>query len=177
MTQTTTRTHTRTVTRTALIRLQLEVAARRLATHPDKLIERAIRPGLAEGFLGRLDFCAVDPSGVCHAMLSLGVDWNEHRGLVAASAEVRVPPGWVDRVAPEVHVAVELFQEVVEQFRATVEVFLVPAPGADRAKLAHRFGRGPCRRPRWSVKPSRAPLSVRELPELRVEFLTDEPSD
>jgi len=37
-TQTTTRTQTRTATRTGLVRLQLEVAARRLAADPDRLI-------------------------------------------------------------------------------------------------------------------------------------------
>jgi hypothetical protein len=173
-TQTVTRTHTRTATRTGLLRLQLEVAARRLAANPDWVIERAIRPGLTEGFLGRLDFDAVDPEGVLRARLSLGVDWDKHRGLVTASAEVRVPAGWVDRTAPEVHVAVELFQEVVEQIRATVKVFLLPAAGADRANLARQFGLKTSRRPRWAANPNCAPLVVRELPELQVEFMTDE---
>ena len=83
-------------------------------------------------------------------------------------------PAGVDRVAPEVHVAVELFQEVVEAVRATVKVFVVPAAGVDRADLSRRFGLNPGRRPRWAASPNRAPLAVRELPELQVEFMTAE---
>jgi hypothetical protein len=169
-TKTATRTHSRTATRTGLLRLQLEVAARRLASDADRVITKMIRPGLAEGFLGRLDFYALDANGASHARLSLGVDWEEHRGLVATSATVRVPAGWVDRVAPEVHVAIEFFQEVVEESGAKVKVYLIPAPDADRAQLAERFGLNACKRPAWAAEPTPGPLPVPELPELHVEL-------
>jgi len=87
---------------------------------------------------------------------------------------VRIPAGWVDRVAPEVHVAVELFQEVAEEVRAIIKVVLVATAGADRADLSRRFGLNPSRRPKWATNPTRAPLVVRELPELLVEFMTAE---
>jgi hypothetical protein len=173
-THTATRAYTRTATRTGLVRLQLEVTARRLAPDPGRVIDRMIRPGLAEGFLGRLNFYALDRDGVCHARLSLGVDWDEHRGLVANSAAVRVPTGWVDSVAPEVHVAAEFFQEVVEAVGGTVKVFLVPTATADRAELSRRFGLRAACRPAWVAHPTAGPLPIRELPELFVELRTAE---
>lgn len=169
-TATATRTHTRTETRTALVRVQLEVAARRLTSDAERVITKMIRPGLAEGFLGRLDFYALGAEGSTHARLSLGVDWAEHRGLVATAATVRVPAGWVDRVAPEVHVAVEFFQEVVEQVGATVKVFLIPAADADRALLAERYGLHAGKRPTWAAEPDPSRLPIPELPELHVDL-------
>jgi hypothetical protein len=170
ITRTKTETRTRTATRVGLLRLQLEVAARRLAPDPDRVIASMIRPGLTEGFLARINFYALDVSGATQARLSLGVDWEEHRGLVATSATVRVPAGWVDHVSPEVHVAVGYFQEVVEELGARVKVLLVPVAGADRADLAARFGLHAGARPAWAAAPSAGPLPVPELPELRVEL-------
>ncbi|HEY1192279.1 MAG TPA: hypothetical protein VGE74_31935 [Gemmata sp.] len=168
---TTTGTQTHTHARAVLLRAQLEVAARRLApAEATRVIEMMIRPGLSEGFLGRLDFYALDRAGTAHARLALGVDWEQHRAQLTSAAMVRVNTGWQKLAAPEVQVAVELFEETVALTGAEVKVLLIPVPDVDRAALAARFGLSASKRPPWAAQPEPAPFAVRELPELRVEL-------
>jgi hypothetical protein len=63
---------------------------------------------------------------------------------------------------------------VVEGAGATVGVVLGVTAGADRAKLAQRFGLRRAAPPRWAAPPAGAPLAIRELPELQVELVTAE---
>lgn len=175
MTKTTTGTHTHT--RSVLLRAQLEVAARRLSPDADRVIEMMIRPGLSEQFLGRLDFYALGGDGAAVARLSLGVDWAEHRVQLTTAETVRVNARWDKLAAPEVQVAIELFEETVAETGAEVKVLMIPAPDADRAGLAARFGLSASKRPAWSGAAEPAPFVVRELPELQVEMASARQSE
>lgn len=172
-----TRTQTKTSTRAELIQVNMEVLAVRLLSKPRGIIDRVIRPGVEQGFIRRLDFWGLDEEGLCHARLSLKVDWAEHNRQVQITSRVRIDGRWVERVAPEVRTLLEGFERAVEQRGLRVRGSISLVEGADRARLQQQLALPTWRPAPWAEAAAQTAFPIKGLTEVNVELnLVDEES-
>jgi hypothetical protein len=112
----------------------------------------------------------IDKSNLCHAQLTLEINWREHNlqismGRVAISIDEKV---WVDNTAVEVDEMVRLFNEYVKAKNLRTKWAIVYRPGLDRDRLNRILGFRRAKKVKWAGKAMSSKNLVPDLPELCV---------
>jgi hypothetical protein len=163
------RTFTRTATwaRIELLRTLVRVVVRRLAPDPERTIRQAIDPGIEQELLRRVTFFGLDGRGVCHAKLTLAIDWAEHRRLNVVQGRLTLP-GRPEEAAPELAEMLLSFERAIERERLHVRIGVSFLPGVDVRRARALLGLGAPRPIEWAGIPVSMSLAVKKLPELQV---------
>lgn len=150
-----------TYTRTDALLLQVRaVLDRTMDVSKEKFAETfayGIRNALIEG----VTLYAKDSKGHCRASLSLTIDWERHRLLVAGGGEmVELGRRWKDGVSPDVLGFADFFGEYAEEQDLEVEYSIYLAAGIDEAAAMRRMGLRDGTPTKWADAGSREYISA-----------------
>lgn len=121
MATTSTFTATSTFARIELLKLQVRIALKRTVDVTPDILERTVNTGLDLRWIGSIHVYAVDKSNLCHAQLTLEIDWDKHdlevsKGKVTVTVDNKL---WCSDTAVELSEVLDLFARYAKDHSLT----------------------------------------------------------
>jgi hypothetical protein len=146
---------------------------------PRELSEKgldSIMEGLEQEAIEQIVLIAFDSDGKARGQLSISIDWIKHHVHVKAGrATVTIDDRWIDRTAPELHYALNVFNRYAKAKALHVEWRVRYRPRVDVDAMDQTLGLVAARPVQWfgveeGVEWAEASNSVPELDEMTVEL-------
>jgi hypothetical protein len=166
----------RAIQRIDLIIMQYRIALRRSVRSIDATTLSKIELGLRNGWIKTLHIYALDGHEMCHAELTLSVDWNEYsRQISQGRVTVAIDERWENDTAIEVDEVVNIFGSFVTTYSLRTEWSVsytdeIYANPRRKAEVEQQLGFVDMQPVKWAGDTSRSDVTVPELNELRVFF-------
>lgn len=150
-----------TYTRTDALLLQVRAVLDRTMDVSREKFEKTFAYGIRNGLIAHVTLYANDARGLCRASLSLTIDWERHRLLVAGGGEmVELGRRWKDGVSPDVLGFAEFFGEYAEEQELEVAYGFGLVSGIDKAAEMRNMGLVQGSPTKWADAGSREYISA-----------------
>ena len=167
--ETSTRTQTSTHARLELLQWQFHAL---LARHcPEarctEVYEQVVEPALARKVLKEIELLAKDRQGLCHAALTLAIDWQRHGREMQVARLVTLERPWSKRTSPQLKVMLDHFDKVVQKKRLRVSFRLLLSKDDELLAASKKARLVPVEANHWASPAEETdPVTILHLPEL-----------
>lgn len=163
MSKTNTKTGTFTFARLELIKMQIRIAIRRASGISNASLE-SINKGLDNRWIRVVNIYGFDNQRICHAKLSIEIDWHEHKIQLSKGKTMVSIDGWKDNTSIEIDESLNVFNKYIKVNNLKTEWSVIYQSHFDRDYINEQLGFTTMSPIQWAT--NKGVTSITNIPEL-----------